>query len=254
MPDVTERPAPETAHGGLQSLDAALHLLNVLAGQHGPVGLSDLARTTGMPISKVHRYLASFSLAGFVRQTTKSGKYDLGPAALRLGLAAVARHEFVNRAADHLPDLVADTGLTALLCVWGTYGPTVVRWERSAVHVVTALGLGSTLPLLKSATGRIFLAYAPEVVTASILDQELQCAASVDIEAMRAAVRMAGLASVTGDLIPGLAAVAAPVLDWQGEIQACVTLIGTDLTIAEHDSPAAAAVTKMCWQSSIPGL
>ena len=101
------------ASGGTQSLDSALVLLRTLAEHPGSVALSDLARETGMPVSKVHRYLASFTAAGLVRQVAKSGKYDLGAAAMTLGLAALARHDFVNQTADGLPDLVAETGLTA---------------------------------------------------------------------------------------------------------------------------------------------
>lgn len=252
MADISD-PVPTeaaSATGGLQSLDSALYLLAVLAEGQGPTALSDLARRTGMPVSKVHRYLASFAQAGLVRQTAKSGKYDLGPQALKLGLAAMARQDFVNQTADRLPDLVAETGLTALLCVWGSYGPTVVRWERSANYMVTALGLGSTLHLLNSATGRVFLAFAPPLVIADVLARDGASWAG-DIDALRDRTRAEGYASVAGDLIPGLAAVGAPVLDWQGEAQAAVTLIGTDPAIAAPDAPAIDAVKRFCAAQSI---
>lgn len=252
MSDISE-PADATASGpsgGLQSLDSALFLLAVLAECPGPAALSDLARRAGMPVSKVHRYLASFAQAGLVRQTAKSGKYDLGPQALKLGLAAMARQDFVNQTADRLPDLVAETGLTALLCVWGSHGPTVVRWERSANYIVTALGLGSTLHLLNSATGRVFLAFAPSSVIAEVLARD-GAAWPGDVAALRDQTRADGYASVAGDLIPGLAAVGAPVLDWQGEAQAAVTLIGTDPAIAAPGAPAIAALTRFCAAQSI---
>lgn len=212
---------------GLSSLNTALRLLAQLAEETGPVTLSELARKAGMPSSKAHRYLASFAGAGLVQQASRSGKYDLGPQALRMGLAAIARHSFVNDTADRLPDLCAETGLTALLSVWGSAGPTVVRWERGAVDVITSLGLGSAFPLMGSATGRIFLAYAPDSVTRALLADEV-AETGRDPEPLRRETRADGYAAVAGDLIPGLAAIAAPVLDWQGEIQAGVTLIGTD--------------------------
>jgi len=237
------------AQGGIQSLDAALRVLRVLADAGGPMSLSDLARAMGMPASKVHRYLASFSQAGLVQQTAKSAKYDLGPGALRLGLAAMTRLDFVNETADRLPDLVAETGLTALLCVWGTYGPTVVRWERSANHMVTALGLGSTLPLINSATGRVFLAWSKPAVVATVLEREAPAPGVAND--LAAQVRANGHASVTGDLIPGLAAIAAPVLDWQGEVQAAVTLIGTDPAITDPGGPAIGVLKRFCADRSL---
>lgn len=232
----------DQATGGIQSLDAALRLLKQLAARGGPAALSDLAREAEMPVSKAHRYLASFVAAGLVQQTARSGKYDLGPAALELGLAAMVRRDFVNLAADRLPDLVAETGQTALLCVWGSFGPTVVRWERSANFIVTSLGLGSTLPLQGSATGRVFLAFSPPQITKAVLAQEPQGPA----DALKDETRDRGWACVSGDLIAGLAAISAPVLNWQGEIEAAVTLIGTDVSILNSEGPALAALRRVC--------
>ncbi|TDK43749.1 IclR family transcriptional regulator [Antarcticimicrobium luteum] len=242
----------QTQSGGIQSLDSALRLLLALAGRPGPTALSDLARDCAMPVSKAHRYLASFAHAGLVRQAGKSGKYDLGPAAVRLGLAAMARNDAINIAADGLPDLCAETGLTALLSVWGNSGPTVVRWERAANFMVTTLGLGSTLPVVGSATGHVFLAFLPRPLTAARVKIDRKSAPQVNPGTTVEQVRAAGYATVSGDLLLGLSALAAPVLDWQGEAQAVVTLIGTDAAITAPGSAAIAALTRYCADRSLP--
>ena len=226
--------------GGIQSLDAALRVLMFMASRPGPLSLSELAREVDMPPSKVHRYLASFLHAGLAEQGGRSGKYDLGAGSIRLGLAAIGRHDFVNKPSAHLEELRDATGLTVLLSVWGGGGATVVRWERAASPIVTSMGLGTTLPLLNSSTGRIFLAYAPQATVQTRLAEELAQAAQNpavlgDVEPTRSGVdaliervRGMGYATVYGDYIPGLVAVAAPILDWQGEAQAAITLIGTN--------------------------
>ncbi|SPF79339.1 IclR family transcriptional regulator [Pseudoprimorskyibacter insulae] len=231
---------------GIQSLDSALVVLEAMARAPGPMTLTQLAKDVNMPASKVHRYLASFAHAGLVQQAGKSGKYDLGPGAARLGLAAVSRMDFVNRTADALPELCADTGLTALLSVWSDNGPTIVRWERAAGFIVTTLGLGTTMPLLRSATGRVFLAYAPPQVIAERLTFEQSTAPGVDPDVINQNVKSDGFAHVSGDLIPGLAAISAPVLNWQSEIEAAVTLIGTDPKIIADTHPAVARLKKFC--------
>jgi hypothetical protein len=53
--------------------------------------LKDLAAAAGMSAAKAHRYLVSFQRLGLVTQDPRSTRYDLGPAALQLGLAALAR-------------------------------------------------------------------------------------------------------------------------------------------------------------------
>ncbi len=239
-------------------------MLRALAGFAGPVTLSDVARATGMPASKVHRYLASFIHAGFVVQRERSGRYDLGPFASEFGLAALARNDFVNRAADGLEELSRETDLTSLLTVWGNRGATVVRWQRVPSFTVTSLGLGSTLPLLTSASGRVFLAFLPRRLTESLLRLEVERALAAGIEwpdvapredsiaALIAETRARRFASVDGRFVPGLRAVAAPVTNWQGEAEVVVTLIGTEEAILASDSTARRHLSAFARRLSVP--
>jgi DNA-binding IclR family transcriptional regulator len=152
--------------------------------------------------------------------------------AAEIGLAAMTRTDLINRVAEDLEDLVELTGRAAQLSVWGSHGPTIIRWERSAHTLITNLGLGSTLPLLSSATGRVFLAFTPPRVTRAILEEERsrQPAPPDDdqIAALIADVRAKGVAGADQSFIPGLFALAAPILNWQAEAEAAVTLVSTE--------------------------
>lgn len=243
---------------GIQSLDAALQMLGAMVKRRGPISLSELARDCRMPPSKVHRYLTSFQYAGLVVQAGRSGKYDLGPGAVMLGLSALTRHNFVNRASEALPDLCAESGLTALLSVWGDQGPTVIRWERASNPTITSMGLGTTLPLISSATGRAFLAWAPFAPMKALCETELRRArqkpaivpdltpTNEGLKKVIDEIRRRGFASVDGKFIPGLVAIAAPILDWQGEAQTVVTLIGTDPTIIMPGSDGTRHLVAFC--------
>ena len=243
---------------GIQALDAALRVLTEMGRLSGPATLSDIARACDMPPSKVHRYLASFQMAGLVEQTERSGRYDLGKGAALLGLSAIARHDFVNRVSDALPELSATTGMSALLSVLGNEGATVIRWERAASPAVTSIGLGTTLPLLKSATGRVLLAWAPRAPLQSLLEAEIRLAqrnpnmfpditpTTDGIENLNRETRAKGYSFVDGRFIPGLVAIAAPVLDWQNEAQAVVTLVGTDPSTTQPDSKPVQTLLAFC--------
>ncbi|MCC5968649.1 MAG: IclR family transcriptional regulator [Pararhodobacter sp.] len=234
-----------------------------MAAQKGPLSLSEIGRACSMPPSKVHRYLASFVGAGLVKQQGRSGRYDLGPAALQLGLAALARHSFVNAAADGLSDLSGETGMTALLSVWANQGATVVRWERGITPTDMSMGLGTTLPLLNSATGRVFLAWGAPRAVAPVRDAQFEQFArrsgqsvdpdhtSTSIAAIVESIRADGYASVVGRYIPGLVAIAAPVLDWQGEAQAAITLVGIDPPVIAPDSPQVQCLLAYCAEKSV---
>ena len=238
------------ASRGIQSVDIALEVLTALAAAPGPATLGDLAQATGMSPAKLHRYLASFVNAGFVVQRRRSGAYDLGPAALRLGIGAMARSDIVNRVAGDMPSLTAETGTTALLAVWGSQGATIVRWERSPGFIVTTLGLGVTLPLLGSATGQLFLAFSSPGVIAERLRAEGGQSGDGDLSRQVDRVRQARIARTEGRFIPGLSAVSAPVLNWQGEIEAAVTLVSTDPELVADDSKAMAVLDGFCRRHS----
>jgi DNA-binding IclR family transcriptional regulator len=65
------------------------------------------------------------------------------------------------------------------------------------------------------------------------------------------AIRVHGYASVHGDFIPGLVAIAAPILDWQEEAQAAITLIGTDVAATEPQSDPVLHLIAYCRQRSV---
>lgn len=252
----------ETSHG-LKSLDAALGVLEHLVSVNGPTTLSEIARANNMPPSKVHRYLASFVAAGLVKQQGRSGRYDLGPTALQMGLAAIARNDFVNSAAEGLSDLSAETGMTVLLAVWANQGATVVRWERGPTPTDTSMGLGTTLPLLNSATGRVFLAWGPPRAVDSARNSQLRRLARHpeilrDLKLTKSGltslvdhIRNRGFATIEGRYIPGLIAASAPVLDWQGEAQAAITIVGTDPATIAADSTQLRLLLDYCKEKSV---
>ena len=68
----------------------------------------------------------SFQRLSLVVQDEASTRYDLGPAALRLGLASLSRLDAVKLARARLPQLMTVIEHTLALAVWGNHGPTVV--------------------------------------------------------------------------------------------------------------------------------
>ena len=232
---------------GVLAIDSGMRLLEALERAAGPLALKDLSAAAAMDPSSAHRYLASFARCGLVRQNADT-RYDFGPLALHIGLAAMQRLDPVQLTERALPDLVAETGYTALLSVWSNRGPTVVHWQRGKNPFVTNLGLGSVLPIAASATGIVLVAFLPATVTAEGIAEEAR-RRSLDRVAFQRAVeraRKTRLAHVDSSVIPGLAAVASPVLDWNGEAAAAVTLLGADRELPKPSHPAARALQAFC--------
>lgn len=201
---------------GIQSVEVAMKALEAIERIGGPATLSAIATEAAMSPSSAHRYLVSLSRVGLVAQDSATGTYDLGPAARRLGLEAIRRQDDVNMATGHAATLRNRTGHAVNIAVWGDSGPIIVRWEYGRFPLPIFARVGSTLPLIDSSAGRVFLAYMPESVTQSALrlqQQHGECSRPEPDEVRRILdeVRKEGIATTTGAILPGLIVLAAPV-------------------------------------------
>jgi len=102
---------------GIQSVEVGFALLQALGDAPGPLMLRDLARAANMSAAKAHRYLVSFQRLQLVVQDVASTRYDLGPAALKLGLASLERLDAVKLARERVARLTEDIGHTLALAV-----------------------------------------------------------------------------------------------------------------------------------------
>lgn len=221
---------------GIQSVEVGFALLDVLAKAPGPLMLRDLAAAAGMSAAKAHRYLVSFQRLQLVAQDAGSTRYDLGPAALKLGLASLSRLDAVKLARERVAGLMERIGHTLALAVWGNRGPTIVHWEESPSAVTVNLRLGDVMPLLSSATGRCFAAYARPDAIAPLLKEEIARAQKqgrsdiptslAQARAVLDEVRQRGMSRVVDVLLPGIVGFCAPVFDADGHMALGIVALG----------------------------
>ncbi|MBP0622074.1 IclR family transcriptional regulator [Cupriavidus consociatus] len=221
---------------GIQSIEVGFKLLQALAASPRAMMLRDLAAAAGMNPAKAHRYLVSFMRLGAVAQDPVSGRYDLGPFALQLGLAGLNRLDPVKKARPILSQLRDEMDLTAGIAVWGNHGPTIVHWEESSHPVTVSLRLGDVMPMLNSATGRLYGAYLPRKQTLPLIERELGArgngavpdmpASLAEYDAICAEVRVHGAARTLGGVLPGINAFSMPVFDANGHLAMGLIVLG----------------------------
>ncbi|MBK7899001.1 MAG: IclR family transcriptional regulator [Azonexus sp.] len=238
---------------GIQSLEHGIAMLRSLAAAGRPMMLRDLAASVGMPAAKAHGYAVSLLRTGAIAQDTSSGRYDLGPTALELGLAGLGRLDPVRLAGPVLDALCETLQETVALAVWGNRGATIVRIVDAGGPITVTLRAGTVLPLHNSATGRAFAAFHRSPYLRAFLDEELRQAAAksrIALTALRRQLernlvdfRERGLARATGSLTPGINGFSAPVFDHSGSMVAAITSLGPvgEFSV-EWDSPAAGAM------------
>lgn len=238
----------------VQSVEVGGRLLLALGAHTEAMTLKDLAAYAGMPPSRAHPYLVSYGRLGLVRQDAASGRYALGPAALRLGLTALQQCDPIRVAEPVAQALADETGQAVAISVWGNFGPTVIRMidARQPLHV--AMRSGTVMSMFGTATGRAFAAVLQdEHIAAALSGAALgggragarQTLPEAELAAAREDYARHGCTRAIGRPIPGVNAFSSPVFDHDHVPVLVLTLLGhQDHVPAAWSSPAASAVKR----------
>ncbi|MDE1544080.1 IclR family transcriptional regulator [Dechloromonas agitata] len=253
---------PMEQRQGVQSVEIGARLLSALAANDQSMMLRDLAKKSGMSAAKAHRYLVSFIRIGLVQREAGTGRYDLGDFALKLGLASLARVDFVRLAMPILEDLCREIGEAVALAIWGDEGVTCVHCIEPGGPITVALRVGTVLPLTTSAAGLLFAAFGCSPRLKKMLDAEARATAKANkmtvttvmhaLEERLEEIRGRGMSRASGALMPGIAGISAPVFDHAGHMVAAIVsggMIGRFNT--EWNSPLARRIEKAAIEVSI---
>lgn len=224
------------AQYGVQSFEVGASVLRAVVRGQRLMTLKDIAAAAEMPAPKAHRYLVSLIRTGLIEQDTMTSRYKLGPFALDIGLVALDRLDRVRLGLSAISDLRDRINETVGLAVWGDHGPVIVRWERPQRPVTVNVVTGTSLPLLTSASGRVFAAWLPKNQTVAQISKELRSRPKLsglttrsEIDAMFAKIRADGVAPVAQHYIfAGVHAVAAPVFNFKNQITMSIAVVGVD--------------------------
>lgn len=219
----------ETKQRSIQSVEVGFRLISCLVDHSGAISLKDLSACADMSPSKAHLYLNSFRNIGLVTQD-KRGHYKLGPYAVQLGIAALARLDVIEEAREELERLRDETGESVFLSVWSGRGACIVAKEDGLRDSPLMLRIGSFLPLLRSATGRVFFSYLPRASTeAEVAEAVAELRAlglpRIELTQLIEEVRQHGMARTESQLNFGFIGMAAPVFSHDGSLAAVLSLV-----------------------------
>lgn len=168
-----------------------------------------------------------------------------------LGSGHVATLNAIHLARPCLEDVNRETDKTVGLGVWGNFGPTLIWWIEAKKPIDVRLRCGMVLPLLGSATGKVFAAYSSPSLTQPYLDAEIEAAQKtgsaefmhqqgVDAHLQQVRDRKMGAiqnAIMTNINEKGVNGYSVPVFDASGSIVLALTMMG-DATEFPEDDPA----------------
>lgn len=156
------RPLISRERGGIQALDRAFLILDIIAEAGGEARLTEIAAAADLNISTCHHLISTLFDWGYVARGTSSRSYVLGSRILHLSAACLRQVDLPRRAQPYVDRLNERTGEAVQLAVMqGSDLVNVLRREaRHAVRVDAGLG-GKTNAAHATATGKAILAWLP---------------------------------------------------------------------------------------------
>lgn len=205
----------------MQSLERGLAVIRAFDAEHRELGLSDVARLTGLSRAAARRFLLTLVSLGYVHHA--DGRFSLRPRVLELGYAYLSGLSLPDVAQPHMEALVAVVNESSSISVLDdTEIVYVARVPTRRIMSIT-LAVGTRLPAFATSMGRVLLAALPEVELEerlARLDFSPRTAYTVgDAETLRtilARVREEGYAAVDQELEEGLRSLAVPIRDSSG--------------------------------------
>ena len=206
--------APRT--GGVQALDRAFDLLELMAEAGGEVALSQLAAASGLPVPTIHRIVRTLVASGYVLQLP-SRRYALGPRLIGLGESAARTVE--AWAGPHLLALAESTGETANLAMLDGDLVVYVAQVPSSRHTVRMFTeVGRRVYAHCTGVGKAMLAQLPEDEVRGMVERAgmpaMTARSITEVDALLdelASVRAAGHAVDDGEQETGVRCVAVAV-------------------------------------------
>ena len=156
------RPPIGRDHGGIQALDRAFLILDVIADAGGEAKLTEIAASAGLNVSTCHHLISTLYNWGYVARGANSRSYVLGSRILHLSAACLRQVDLPRRAESLVGRLNDQTRETVQLAIMqDTNLVHVLRREaRHAVRVDGTLG-GKSNAAHATATGKAILAWLP---------------------------------------------------------------------------------------------
>lgn len=250
--------ADAPARAGVQSIDRAVAILRCFDARRPELGISEIARMTGLSTSTTHRLLAAMQSNSLVRQTP-GRRYGLGPLLVQLARSGA------------VPTTLRDAALPLMRALRDEIDETVAVHEllptdeRAVVDQVeshqelrrTYTDIGVPLALPHGAPGKAMLAFLPPDRQARWLSRPIPAATPRtitdpdELRAQLATIRARGWAESQAERYPGIRAVAAPLFDHTGAV---VGTLGTSVPEVRMDDGRAAElgerVRAVAWEVS----
>jgi IclR family transcriptional regulator, acetate operon repressor len=228
----------KTAQNGgqktVQTFDRAVAILDAFTADRPELGVSEIARITGLSRSTVHRLLGTLRRHELVQQIPSTRNYALGPHLLRLAQIAFSNVNLQNVAKMVMVELRDQCEETVGLHVrLGPFTRTVLdQVESKKALRRTYNEIGVAIPIYQGAPGKVLLGHDDAELQERVLAGPLEAATArtiTDPAKLRGELKRArknGYALSFEERVEGISTVAVPIANHTRSVIAALSVTG----------------------------
>ncbi|WP_224031406.1 IclR family transcriptional regulator [Paraburkholderia caribensis] len=213
----------------MKTVATALRILEQFADGAGQRSVSEIAEYCQLPPSQVSRILSTFGRAGWLDQDARTRKYSVGLPAYVVGSRFVQFHPLTKHAIPILRGIVDRSGFNTTLSILDHLKPLYLLGIAGPVPVELSSAFGSYFPFHATAAGKVLAAFAPHEVRERMLQEttlERITSRSItnrgQLQNELEQVFRRGYATSDGERVPGIGALAVPVITRSGQVTAAI--------------------------------
>lgn len=153
------------------ALARGLELLRCFRPKERYLGITELARRSGIPKPSVSRLAGTLAKLGYLDFSAELGKYRLGAGVLSLGYSMLSNLDVREVAKPLMQELAEYSQASVSIGMRDRLSMVYVESIRSSSPIILQRGIGTRLPIATTGMGRAYLAGLPDEERNFLIDQ-----------------------------------------------------------------------------------
>lgn len=243
----------KASSGGVQSVDRALELLDILKEEPKGIGITELASRMGLAKSTIHRIASSLKAKSYLKQDPLTQRYHLGIKLIEMGAIVTQRLEIRAIAEPFMKRMVDEIGETSHLVIMEGGEIAYIEKIESPNTIRMVSFIGRRAPVHCTGAGKALLAFLPEPQIIDTIDRmglrKYTATTITDQTALLEelqAIRMHGYSVDNEEHEDGIRCIAAPIFNHAGQAVAGVSIAGPAMRMTDEKIKTCIPVITQC--------